>query len=81
MLYLTRVVLYAQEGTSFSIEVKDQGKNDIIMNSTEVYEINANIIDLKISSSTESRPILVDYEGIVIHKQRVKEEDFKEYDY
>lgn len=81
LLYLTRVVLYAQEGTSFSIEVKDQGKNDIIMNSTEVYEINANIIDLKISSSTESRPILVDYEGVVIHKQRVKEEDFKEYDY
>ena len=51
------------------------------MNSTEVYEINANIIDLKISSSAEGRPILVDYEGVVIHKQRVKEEDFKEYDY
>ena len=80
MLYLTRVVLYAQEGTSFSIEVKDQGKNDIIMNSTEVYEINANIIDLKVSLPAEG-PILVDYEGVVIHKQRVKEEDFKEYDY
>ena len=81
LLYLTRVVLYAQEGTSFSIEVKDQGKNNIIMNSTEVYEINANIIDLKISSSAEGRPILVDYEGVVIHKQRVKEEDVREYDY
>ena len=81
LLYLTRVVLYAQEGTSFSVEVKDQGKNDIIMNSTEVYEINANIIDLKISSFAEGRPILVDYEGVVVHKQRVKEEDFKEYDY
>ena len=50
------------------------------MNSTEVYEINANIIDLKISSSAGGTK-LVDYEGVVIHKQRVKEEDFKEYDY